>query len=436
MYEIFEFLVNVFQSFIVIHFLIKCLGVRNNEKQPIFEYATGIMVTLIYLEILNRVTSFESIGIFIYLFISIFFSIFLLKGSKTEKVFYNLLMVVCIVFSSLLGGGIVGMFVGKDYFRTIIPYSLSRYAASILVQIILCAIFALILKLKKFLGVSDSKYMRVLSTIPVISVVICCLILYRDNQSYMTQIVYTMLAIIGVCAVNIVNLVLLTIEYKVYQERMQEKMLLNAYEQKEKDVESIKAIKIEIDKFRHEVKNILAVATELVDGGEYQETSDFLHKFIDTRDILKENTVYSNNIVLDYLLNRKINECEGLGIDIKYFVNGIIDGVEDVDLYILIENLIDNGIEASIHTSDKKMHASIYADEKHIEIEIGNSVKEDVLKTNPGMCTTKKNKKMHGYGLQNVRDVVQRYDGNIEYGIKMQNYLVCKIELNKTTIHV
>lgn len=82
------------------------------------------------------------------------------------------------------------------------------------------------------------------------------------------------------------------------------------------------------------------------------------------------------------------------------------------------------------------MHASIYADEKHIEIEIGNSVKEDVLKTNPGMCTTKKNKKMHGYGLQNVRDVVQRYDGNIEYGIKMQNYLVCKIELNKTTIHV
>ena len=217
---------------------------------------------------------------------------------------------------------------------------------------------------------------------------------------------------------------------------MQEKMLLNAYEQKEKDVESIKAIKIEIDKFRHEVKNILAVATELVDGGEYQETSDFLHKFIDTRDILKENTVYSNNIVLDYLLNRKINECEGLGIDIKYFVNGIIDGVEDVDLYILIENLIDNGIEASIQTSDKKMHASIYADEKHIEIEIGNSVKEDVLKTNPGMCTTKKNKKMHGYGLQNVRDVVQRYDGNIEYGIKMQNYLVCKIELNKTTIHV
>ena len=43
-----------------------------------------------------------------------------------------------------------------------------------------------------------------------------------------------------------------------------------------------------IYKFRHEVKNILAVATELVDGGEYQETSDFLHKFIDTRTISKE----------------------------------------------------------------------------------------------------------------------------------------------------
>ena len=64
-----------------------------------------------------------------------------------------------------------------------------------------------------------------------------------------------------------------------------------------------------------------------------------------------------------------------------------------MDLYILIENLIDNGIEAAIQTSDKKMHVSIYADEKHIEIEIGNSVKEDVLKTNPGMCTTKKSRR-------------------------------------------
>lgn len=436
MYRVFEFLVNIFQSFVVTHFLIKCLGVKNNHGKPILEYATGVAVTLIYLEILNRITAFESVGVFVYLFISMFFSIVLLSGSVTEKVFYNILMIAGIVFASLLGGGIVGMFVGKDYLQAVMPYSAIRYISVTLIQIILCMMFALIIKLKKLLRVSDSKYMKVLCVIPVISVIICCLILFRNNQSYASQVIYTMLAIVGVFVVNAINIVLLAIEHRIYEQRMQERVLLNAYEQKEKDVESIKAIKIENDKYRHEMKKILTVVTELIDDGKCDEASDFLHKFVETRYIGEENLLYTSNVILNYLLNRKINQCKEQGIDITCFVNGVIDKVEDVDLYILLENLIDNGMEASVQTQKAKMHLNIYADEQHIEVEIGNSVKENVLENNPDMNTTKKDKMLHGYGLKNVRDVVHRYNGKIEYGIKVKNYIICKILLKKTTIHV
>lgn len=436
MYRVFEFFINVFQSFVVTHFLIKCLGVRNDEKKPIFEYVTGITVTLIYLEILNRITAFESIGVFVYMIISMFFSVFLLTGSVIEKLFYNIIMICGIVFSSLLGAGIVGMFVGKDYFQTIIPDSMSRYIAAVAVQIVLCSIFALIIKLKKYLGLSDSKYIKILCGIPVISVVICCLILYRDEQSYMVQVTYTMLAIVGIFVVNVINLILLVIEHRTYTQRMQERILLNAYEQKEKDVESIKAIKAETDKDRHEIKKILTVATELLDDGKCQEASDFLHRFVERRYVDKENSMYTSNDILNYLLNRKIKQCDEHRIDITCFVNGIVDGVEDVDLYILLENLIDNGIEASIQTEKAKMHLGLYADEEYIEIELGNTVKENVLITNPQMGTTKKDKNMHGYGLQNVRGVVERYHGEMKYDLKMRNYIICKIRLKKTTIHV
>lgn len=432
-YRIFEFLINLFQSFLVTHFLIKCLGIRK-DNSTVPEYLTGVSVTLIYLEILNRITEFESVGVFVYLIISMVFSVMLLRGSMTEKVFYNLIMICGIVFSSLLGVGIVGMFVGKDYLQAIIPYSISRYISALLVQIIMCMIFALIVKLKHYIGSSDSVYMRVLCVIPVISIVICCLILYRDGQSFKSQVVYTMLAIIGIVALNAISLILLAIEHKIYMQSMQEKMLLNAFEQKEKDVESIKSMQIENEKIRHEVKNIFSIVTELLDDGRYSDASEFLHKYVTTREITKEYVIYSQNIVLNYLLNRKIKQCSEMGINITCFVSGVIEGVEDVDLYILLENLLDNGIEASIQTSKAKMHLNIYSNAQEIEIEIGNSLKENVLEVNPDMKTTKADKMAHGYGLQNVRDVVKRYNGKMDYSVKMKDYIIFKIKLKKNTI--
>ena len=53
----------------------------------IITYMTGFMVTLVYLEIIRYKTDFESFGIFIYLFISMMFSIVMLGGTIAEKAF-------------------------------------------------------------------------------------------------------------------------------------------------------------------------------------------------------------------------------------------------------------------------------------------------------------------------------------------------------------
>ena len=50
--------------------------------------------------------------------------------------------------------------------------------------------------------------------------------------------------------------------------------------------------------------------------------------------------------MLNYLLNRKINQCREAGIDMACYILGNIAGVDDMDLYILLENLCDNAIEA------------------------------------------------------------------------------------------
>lgn len=431
MAQIFDFCINMLQSFLVTYFLIKSLGVKKSDEAPAIEYVVGITITFVYLEILSKITSFESIGIFVYLLVSMTFSIVLLNGSFIEKFFYNLLMIAGLAFSSLIAGGLVGLFYGADFFNVYLENSILRYIAVLLTQIILCIFFETFIKIKRILKYSDKKYIAVLSVIPVISVIVCCLILYKKSQPYMLEVTYTVIAIIGIVLINLICLVLLVIEHKTYAEKIEEQVQLSAYMQKEKDIDAIKNLKVETDKNRHEMSRTLMLLLEMLENSQSEQAKEYLRQFISIRNISDNGKIYCDNIVLNYLLNRKIDFCKENGIRIGCFINGLIDGIEDVDIYILFENLMDNAIEACIGLEKKKIVLNIYADTKDMSIEIGNTILKGRQPIHQNMHTTKKDMENHGFGLQNIHDVVKRYHGTICYQQITEDYIVCRVLLIK-----
>ena len=54
----------------------------------------------------------------------------------------------------------------------------------------------------------------------------------------------------------------------------------------------------------------------------------------------------------------------------------------------------------------------------------GNTTSGNVLKNNPHMNTTKKDKNMHGFGIMNIRDIIDKYNGTINYEQQGDNYLI------------
>ena len=46
------------------------------------------------------------------------------------------------------------------------------------------------------------------------------------------------------------------------------------------------------------------------------------------------------------------------------------------------------------------------------------------------MNTTKEDTGSHGFGLMNVRDIIEKYEGKLNYEQQGDNYLLCKAELN------
>lgn len=110
-------------------------------------------------------------------------------------------------------------------------------------------------------------------------------------------------------------------------------------------------------------------------------------------------------------------------------VCGELKGVSDYDIHIILENLLDNAIEAALKAVDKRISVDIYSDEQAMVIKISNTTEENVLKNNPEMNTTKKDNSYHGYGIKNVSELVKKNNGTIEY-IQLGVYIVqCRVLL-------
>ena len=427
---IFESFMNLFQSVVVTVFLIISLGCKDKYNKKCVS-AAGILITFIYLTVSNYIAYFESVGIYVYMAYSLIFSFVVLGGSVIEKIFYNVMMICCLVGSALLGGGLISLVVKKDFLNAIPFGTISRYVSVILVQILLITFLVLIVKLKTVLKEKDNKYMFIMSMIPAISVVICCFMVYRSDKSYEQNVIYTFIAMAGIIIINVISIFLLIIEQKVYEQKTRQQVMLSAYQQKEKDIESILDMHRQNSKQRHDFKNVILLIKELIRDEQYNKATEMIDKYSEGYKNNNLTEIVSDNIVLNYLLNRKINQCREAGIDMACYILGNIAGVDDMDLYILLENLCDNAIEAAGQCEKPSIKLQIAEDNASMYIDIGNTTKGNVLNNNPHMNTTKKDKNMHGFGIVNIRDIIDKYNGNINYEQQGDNYLMCRCTLEK-----
>lgn len=430
MHIIFENVINLFQSVVVTVFLMASLGCKDKYNKKCIGII-GIVITFIYLTVSNHIVFFESAGIYIYMVYSLIFSFLVLGGNVIEKIFYNVMMICCLAGSSLLGGGLVSLVVRRDFLNAHRYGTSERYISIIIIQIILVLFLGIIIKLRHILKQNDNKYMVVMTIIPAISVIVCCFMVYRLDKSYEMNVIYTFIAMAGIIIINVISIFLLIMEQKLYEQKIRQQVMLSAYQQKEKDIESILDMQKQNSKQRHDIKNVLILISELIQDEKYSKALEVLDKYRTGYKNINVTEIVSNNIVLNYLLNRKINECRNNGIDMGCYVLGDIEGIDDMDLYILLENLCDNAIEAAGQCNNSTIRLQISEDKEKLYIDIGNTTSGNVLKSNPDMNTTKKDKDLHGFGIMNIRDIIDKYNGTINYEGQGDNYLICRCILER-----
>lgn len=160
---------------------------------------------------------------------------------------------------------------------------------------------------------------------------------------------------------------------------------------------------------QHDMHHMLQTVEAMMKEGEYEKTLAFIQKWKKSEGT-KNKIIYSQNRIVDAVIDGVLGaELERNEITLNY--SGKIPqqiGIDDLDLCLLISNLLENAKEAvqKLDTGERQIGLKIGRKESLICINIRNPY------TQGGECV--KEEGWHGYGLKNVKEIVEKYDGEIQ----------------------
>ena len=167
--------------------------------------------------------------------------------------------------------------------------------------------------------------------------------------------------------------------------------------------------------WRHDYHNHIQVMKAYLSLEKYEDMDKYLSEL--DKDLTNIDTVIkTGNIMVDAILNSKLSMA--ISNDIKINAKATVPKdleVLDMDLCVIIGNLMDNAMEATMKLKNlEERFIRIYIREMkgQLYISITNSVGGEVKKTNLGYLSTKLGIN-HGFGLKRVDGIVNKYGGFI-----------------------
>ncbi len=224
--------------------------------------------------------------------------------------------------------------------------------------------------------------------------------------------------IIFIVAILIINFIAI----RLYKE------ISSKYEEKYKQLILVKQNEYYINQFalmnesikmrnaeRHDFNNHLSVIASLIQRNEQAKAKEYIASVFDVYRSVKE-VHYSGNLVIDSIINYKKVEAEQNGVSINIELNIPENlGVNSFDMTTILGNIIDNAIHATKKLEkDKVIDLSINYNKGRLFIKISNPYNGQIKYENKELVTLHEDRESHGIGLNNVKAVLERYNGTLQ----------------------
>lgn len=252
----------------------------------------------------------------------------------------------------------------------------------------------------------------------------------NEEAAFINGINITKGAVLGILAITLfIVLVIL-----VYQKKEMKRLMVLKDKCIREQTEQYKMAmnkERELRRFRHDYNAHMTAISGLLANGEY----DKLQEYIKSMGYFKEkfNLVNSGNIITDAVFNQYKELCDKDNIGFE--ISGKLPenfNMAETDLCVLLSNLISNAYEAALKSEKERRIVSIEIrnSDEDIFIDVSNSVNGEVMFKNGLPVTDKPDRKNHGFGVENILEVVERNGGYIEWKQLDKGRFTAEIMLN------
>ncbi|NCC15449.1 MAG: GHKL domain-containing protein [Clostridia bacterium] len=243
-------------------------------------------------------------------------------------------------------------------------------------------------------------------------------ILYFFLMSIEKNNISTTQVIISSIIVLLVDGMIILIDEKIYAamivsvERNLLKQQNIAYENQaeiiNRSLSTIKALK-------HDIKNHILTLQLIYKNKQYQDFEEYTNKILFEINGDK-NFTYSENFIVDSIINFKLKELNEQEADIKLDINIPQNlNILAFDLTVILGNLLDNAITAIKQTKyNKILSLYMHCTKGSLVILLDNSFSGELNMKDGIFQTTKPLKENHGIGINNTQKIISNYNGEMQ----------------------
>lgn len=165
--------------------------------------------------------------------------------------------------------------------------------------------------------------------------------------------------------------------------------------------------------FTHDIKNHLMHISSL---SESEEVKNYVNDLCGTVTSFG-NKIVSKNKTLDIIINKYSVLCESKNIKLNFDTKTEnLLFVEPTDLSTILNNLLDNAVEAAEKSKEKFINVKVSLNEHNTKVlTIINSCDNEPVTSNGKLVTTKENSSGHGLGIKSVKRTLKNYNGDFEW---------------------
>lgn len=330
------------------------------------------------------------------------------KSKQYIKLILSVTYIIIGVAGEMLVSGILMIVSSKNFAN--LNSEPQIYSLGILLSKFITFLIILFVKIsKKKFNVNNlsTKYLLILSILPITTIILLFL-MYQimwiiDNN----QLKITLFASILLILSNIITFEIIRNQNKLAKSEYELKLLKENITEQTKHYENLQSSHEEIRQMRHNMKSTCIGTIAELKVGKIDNAIEQLQSNID---IIEKSSkiIDTGHPSIDSIIENKLNKCDELNINVNlsYQYKESIT-INEIEIAVIVGNILDNAIEACQKVrSEKEIWGSIMVDKHDIIINIKNTAVDS-----NNLKTSKINKKDHGYGLKSISLIAKKYNG-------------------------